>query len=99
MTVVDLSGVDLGEQLIQRARGLELVGRRFDLTTPLRTRFRINHSHQCRLSVRTPHPLHKPSDTSGLARFVRCRDMTCRFPGCDEPADRCDVDHTIPYPV
>jgi hypothetical protein len=34
-----------------------------------------------------------------LADFVRCRDMTCRFPGCDEPAYRCDVDHTIPYPV
>ena len=34
-----------------------------------------------------------------LATFVRCRDLTCRFPGCDAPADVCDVDHTIPYPV
>jgi hypothetical protein len=34
-----------------------------------------------------------------LARFIRCRDITCRFPGCDEPADHCDIDHTIPYPV
>jgi hypothetical protein len=34
-----------------------------------------------------------------LADFVRCRDMTCRFPGCDEPAYRCDLDHTIAYPV
>ena len=33
-----------------------------------------------------------------LAWFVRCRDMTCRFPGCDEPAHRCDTDHTIAYP-
>jgi Domain of unknown function (DUF222) len=33
------------------------------------------------------------------ADFVRCRDLTCRFPGCDEPAHRCDLDHTIPYPV
>ncbi len=24
--------------------------------------------------------------TAVLAWFVRCRDMTCRFPGCDEPA-------------
>jgi hypothetical protein len=23
--------------------------------------------------------------------------MTCRFPNCDWPADRCDLDHTIPY--
>lgn len=33
-----------------------------------------------------------------LAWFVRARDMTCRFPGCDEPAHRCDIDHTIAYP-
>jgi Domain of unknown function (DUF222) len=44
-----------------------------------------------------PEAGYRPS--AGLARFVRCRDMTCRFPGCDEPADVCDVDHTIPYPV
>jgi hypothetical protein len=43
-----------------------------------------------------PEPRYVPS--AALARFVRCRDMTCRFPGCDEPADQCDVDHTIPYP-
>ena len=43
-----------------------------------------------------PEPRYVPS--AALARFVRCRDMTCRFPGCDEPADRCDLDHTIPYP-
>ncbi|MCK0176273.1 HNH endonuclease signature motif containing protein [Mycolicibacterium sp. F2034L] len=34
-----------------------------------------------------------------LADFVRCRDLSCRFPGCDEPAERCDVDHTVPYPA
>jgi hypothetical protein len=34
-----------------------------------------------------------------LADFVRSRDLTCRFPGCDVPADRCDIDHTIPYPA
>jgi hypothetical protein len=32
-----------------------------------------------------------------LADFVRCRDLTCRAPGCDEPAVHCDIDHTIPY--
>lgn len=32
-----------------------------------------------------------------LADFVRCRDLTYRFPGCDRPAIGCDVDHTIPY--
>ena len=33
-----------------------------------------------------------------LAEFVRWRDLTCRFPGCDAPAQRCDIDHTVPYP-
>ena len=32
-----------------------------------------------------------------LADFVRCRDLTCRFPGCDRTAIRCDLDHTIPF--
>jgi hypothetical protein len=32
-----------------------------------------------------------------LADFVRHRDLTCRFPGCDVPATRCDIDHSIPH--
>ena len=32
-----------------------------------------------------------------LADFVRCRDLTCRAPGCDRPAVGCDLDHTVPY--
>jgi len=32
-----------------------------------------------------------------LAEFVRCRDLTCRAPGCDRPAAVCDIDHTVPY--
>ena len=39
------------------------------------------------------------SRTAVLATFIRCRDMTCRFPGCDEPAHHCDLDHTIAYPT
>ncbi|BAX94829.1 HNH endonuclease signature motif containing protein [Mycobacterium shigaense] len=41
-----------------------------------------------------PEPGHVPSRM--LASFVRCRDLTCRWPGCDTPAVACDVDHTIP---
>ena len=51
-------------------------------------------------------PIRLPADTApecgytpsrALADFVRCRDMSCRFPGCDRPATGCDLDHTIPY--
>jgi hypothetical protein len=43
-----------------------------------------------------PEPRYTPSRK--LAEFVRCRDLTCRFPGCTEPATNCDVDHTMPWP-
>jgi hypothetical protein len=42
-----------------------------------------------------PEPGYVPS--KALAAFVRCRDLTCRWPGCDRPATDCDLDHTIPY--
>ncbi len=40
---------------------------------------------------------HRPSVV--LAEFVRFRDLCCRFPGCDAPAEACDVDHTVPFPL
>ncbi|MGA5465666.1 DUF222 domain-containing protein [Mycobacterium sp. NPDC050041] len=42
-----------------------------------------------------PEPRYTPS--RNLAEFVRCRDMGCRFPGCDVAAFSTDIDHTIPY--
>ncbi|ORA07548.1 hypothetical protein BST16_28080, partial [Mycobacterium asiaticum DSM 44297] len=42
-----------------------------------------------------PEPHYRPSQA--LADFVRARDMTCRWPGCDVAATHCDLDHTIPY--
>ncbi|MGX9788658.1 HNH endonuclease signature motif containing protein [Mycobacterium sp. MMS18-G62] len=41
-------------------------------------------------------PQYRPS--AGLARFIGCRDLTCRWPGCDQPAMGCDIDHTVAYP-
>ncbi|MDQ2628008.1 MAG: HNH endonuclease, partial [Actinomycetota bacterium] len=52
-------------------------------------------------------PLRQPAESSAqpgyrpsaaLAAFVRARDMTCRFPGCDRPATRCDIDHAVAFP-
>ncbi|MDQ2637715.1 MAG: HNH endonuclease [Actinomycetota bacterium] len=50
--------------------------------------------------------VYRPSDIADAGyrpsrpceRFVRMRDMTCRFPGCERRAEYCDVDHTVPYP-
>ena len=44
-----------------------------------------------------PEPRYRPSNS--LANFVRARDLTCRFPGCTTPAERCDIDHVVPYPI
>ena len=54
----------------------------------------------CRVASFTdvlPETGYRPS--TQLARFILCRDLTCRFPGCDHPAEFCDIDHAIPYPV
>ncbi|MHA2417590.1 HNH endonuclease signature motif containing protein [Mycobacterium avium] len=42
-------------------------------------------------------PENRYTPSAALADFVRCRDLTCRWPGCDRPATECDLDHTIPY--
>jgi hypothetical protein len=44
-----------------------------------------------------PEPRYTPS--RALADFVRCRDLTCRWPGCDKPGYGCDLDHTVPWPI
>ncbi|MGE2834468.1 DUF222 domain-containing protein [Mycobacterium sp. SMC-4] len=43
-----------------------------------------------------PEPHYRPS--AKLAAFVRARDMFCRYPGCDVPAEHCDIDHVVPWP-
>jgi hypothetical protein len=45
----------------------------------------------------TPDPGYRP--TAKTLDFIRWRDLTCRWPGCDRPVDNCDVDHTVPYPA
>ena len=32
-----------------------------------------------------------------LREAIIARDVTCTFPGCRTAADRCDLDHTVPY--
>ncbi len=33
--------------------------------------------------------------TEAQRRMLKARDEHCRFPGCRQPTDRCDIDHTI----
>jgi hypothetical protein len=35
--------------------------------------------------------------TKAMKRFLRYRDGTCRFPGCNRAATHCDLDHTKDY--
>jgi hypothetical protein len=42
-------------------------------------------------------PRYRPS--AALEEFIRMRDLTCRFPNCDVPAHRCDIDHRVPWPA
>ncbi|WP_237570202.1 HNH endonuclease signature motif containing protein [Mycolicibacterium lacusdiani] len=65
------------------------LARRFALTAKVR---KIVHPGDS-----PPEPRYTPS--KGLAEFVRCRDLTCRFPGCSQPATEADIDHTIAWPI
>lgn len=35
--------------------------------------------------------------SAALRRLVVARDGTCRFPGCQVPASKCDLDHVVPF--
>ena len=43
----------------------------------------------------TAEPGYRPS--VALVEFIRARDLWCRFPGCEVPAEFCDIDHSIPW--
>ncbi|WP_197382557.1 HNH endonuclease signature motif containing protein [Mycolicibacterium mengxianglii] len=42
-------------------------------------------------------PENKYRISTALGEFVRARDLTCRFPNCDRPADFGDLDHTVAW--
>ena len=35
--------------------------------------------------------------TAAMAEFVQVRDRTCRRPGCNRPAQACEIDHTVDW--
>jgi uncharacterized protein DUF222 len=50
-----------------------------------------------RIPVGPPDPGYRPSTLT--REFTQWRDLTCRWPGCDRPVAKCDLDHTVPYPA
>ncbi|SFI16347.1 MULTISPECIES: HNH endonuclease signature motif containing protein [Microbacterium] len=53
------------------------------------TRVQLDPVTQCVVAVDKYRP------TAELRRLLEVRDEHCRFPGCRQPATRCDLDHTI----
>ena len=55
-------------------------------------------------TLRTATPSPVPAASRGypfrgrLARWIRTRDVTCTFPGCQLLAQRCQLDHVLEYP-
>lgn len=45
----------------------------------------------------TPEEAVRYQPTAEVDRWVRLRDLTCRFAGCDRPVTTCDLDHTTPF--
>ena len=41
---------------------------------------------------------HQYAPPAALADHVRARDQRCVFPGCSVAAEKCDLDHRVPYP-
>ncbi len=39
------------------------------------------------------------SPPADMARHVEIRDQTCRYPSCNRPATRAELDHTVPFPI
>jgi hypothetical protein len=40
---------------------------------------------------------HRYQLSAALERWIRCRNLTCCFPGCDRSAWIADIDHTVPF--
>jgi hypothetical protein len=55
------------------------------------------------VDVRSGRALSRPTSgyrpTAEMVEYVEAVDGTCRAPGCEVPAVRCDLDHEIPWPA
>lgn len=85
-------GIELpGIGVIPAALALSMAG---DLGVSI-TRMLINP--ETGTTVETRATSYRPP--TAIATFVRLRDGTCRFPNCSRRAERCELDHLIPWPA
>lgn len=85
-------GIELpGIGVIPAALALSMAG---DLGVSI-TRMLINP--ETGTTVETRATSYRPP--KAIATFVRLRDGTCRFPNCSRRAERCELDHLIPWPA
>jgi len=83
---------------VSKDSGVALLGRRVVPTAVLAEALRAGAKLAALwLPGAAAEPGYRPS--ARLAEFIRVRDLFCRFPNCDVPADRCDIDHVIPWPL
>ena len=105
-TVIRLAFCDLGARLgatdcavgvTHRQAGIILTDQLNTLLADPDTLFRL-HSFDPDTGVLNRHDPKTYRPGAQLARAVRARDGTCRFPGCTTPAQRCQLDHVTPFP-
>ncbi|WP_344125517.1 DUF222 domain-containing protein [Mycolicibacterium murale] len=51
------------------------------------------------LTAPGPNPEQRYRPSTALQEWTTARDLTCRFPNCDRPAEFCEYDHTTPWPA
>lgn len=85
---------------VRRRRSAALIpGAKGAIVPPALLADLIAHGARIRyVAVPGPCPEDRYRPSTALQDFVRTRDLTCRFPGCDRPATYADIDHTQPWP-
>jgi len=88
VTITATDGLAIGHGCLPGPGTLDrLASQGFTLTIDPLARGTCDHRHQ--------EPAYQPSRR--LRHLVEARTPTCTAPGCQQPATRCDLDHTIPY--
>jgi hypothetical protein len=97
--VADQAAVDTAHAVNATASGTAILSGAEVMPTPLLAELLRNGAKLRPLCPPSEEPETGYRPSANLARHIRNRDLTCRFPGCPMPAEFCDIDHVIPYPL